>query len=411
MKKTPRQAGIGTLVTHLGEFEDPNAAHVMPIYETSAFVFPDVATGQAIFKDNSKGFYYTRIGNPNIQHLARKIAALEGLDLIRKNPDSTLESLVAGEVFTSGMAAVTAGLLACLRYGDVVIAQESLYSGTFVWLNQLAPKLGIKVVWVHDSSPKGWDVAFDQNPNAKLAFTETPANPTMDIVDLAALAEIAHRHKAILMVDNTVATPYCQRPLTLGADVIIHSTTKYLSGHGAVVGGALVSSQPEFVHREVHATLTTLGGSPSPFDCWLTNIGLKTLELRMARHCENALAVARYLEQHKKVARVNYPGLASHPSHEIAKKQMSNFGGMMSFELKGGYDAGVSLMEHVQIATLAVSLGNVDTLIQHPASMTHHNVPAEDRRKVGITDGLTRLSVGIENVDDIISDLEQALNH
>ncbi len=411
MKKLSPQAGIGTLVTHLGEFENPGGAHVMPIYETSAFIFPDVATGQAIFQDNTKGYYYTRIGNPNTRHLARKIAALEGLDLLRANPDSELESLVAGEMFTSGMAAVTAGLLACLRYGDTVIAQDSLYSGTFVFLKELAPRLGINVVWVHDYSAQGWQAAFTQNPNAKLAYTETPANPMMDIVDLAAVAEIAHRHGAWLMVDNTFATLYCQRPLSLGADAVVHSTTKYLCGHGTIIGGALISSHPEFVRKEIHATLTTLGGSPSPFDCWLTNLGLKTFELRMARHCENALAVARYLEKHPKVARVYSPGLEAHPGHEIAKKQMSGFGGMLSFELKGGYDAGAALMEHVRVATLAVSLGNVDTLIQHPASMTHHNVPPEERRKVGITDGLVRFSVGIENVEDIIADLEQALSH
>ncbi len=287
MKKLPQQAGIGTLVTHMGESMNPDHAHVMPIYETSAFVFPDVATGQAIFEDNSQGYYYTRIGNPNISHLARKIAALEGLDLLRANPDVWPDSLVAGEMFTSGMAAITAGLLARLRQGDTIIAQHSIYSGTFVWLDQLARRLGINVIWLHDHSPESWQAAFKQHPGAKLAYAETPANPMMTIVDLAAVAEIAHRYNAWLMADNTVATPCCQRPLSLGADIVVHSTTKYLSGHGAVIGGALVSRHPDFVRKDVHATLTTLGASPSPFDCWLTDMGLKTLELRMARHCEN----------------------------------------------------------------------------------------------------------------------------
>lgn len=409
MKKLSPQAGIGTLVTHLGEFENPDNAHVMPIYQSSIFIFPDVATGQAIFAGEKDGYYYTRIGNPNARHLARKIAALEGLDLLRGQPDLEPDAVIAAEMFTSGMAAVTTGLLACLRTGDTIIVQDSLYSGTFVFLKELAPRLGIRVVWVHDYSPEGWYEAFAAHPDARLAYAETPANPMMDIVDLAAVAEVAHRYSAWLMVDNTFATPYCQRPLSLGADVVIHSTTKYLCGHGTIIGGALVSSHPEFVKKELHATLTTLGGSPSPFDCWLTNLGLKTFELRMARHCENALAVARYLEGHPKVAHVNYPGLKSHPGYKIANQQMSNFGGMLSFELKDGMQAGTSLMEHVQVATLAVSLGNVDTLIQHPASMTHHNLPAVERRKIGITDGLVRLSVGIEEVEDIIADLEQAL--
>ena len=231
----------------------------------------------------------------------------------------------------------------------------------------------------------------------------------MAIVDLKAVAEIAHHHNAWVMVDNTFASPYAQRPLSLGADVVLHSTTKYLSGHGTIVGGAAVSRHVDWVHGPLTSLLKTLGGTAAPFDCWLTNLGLRTFELRMQRHCENAMQVAGYLEDHPKVARVFYPGLESHPDHKLAKKQMYAFGGMMSFELKGGLAAGEALLNHVKMMTLAVSLGNTDTLIQHPASMTHANVPREERLKIGLTDGLVRLSVGVENVEDILRDLDQAL--
>jgi methionine-gamma-lyase len=231
----------------------------------------------------------------------------------------------------------------------------------------------------------------------------------MALVDLAGVAETAHRHKAWLMVDNTFASPYCQRPLTDGADVVLHSTTKYLSGHGLVIGGTVISRHVGWVRKELYGLLKVLGGSASPFDAWLANIGLKTFELRMQRHCENAMLVARYLENHPKVERVYYPGLESHPDHALARRQMHDYGGMIAFELKGGMRAGEALMNHVETCTLAVSLGNVDTLIQHPASMTHSAVPREERLNAGITDGLVRLSVGIENVEDIIRDLDCAL--
>jgi methionine-gamma-lyase len=265
------------------------------------------------------------------------------------------------------------------------------------------------VVWLHQLEVQDWEEAFQAHPDAVLAYAETPANPTMAIVDLAAVAEIAHRYGAWLFVDNTFATPYCQRPLTLGVDVCLHSTTKYLSGHGMIVGGAVVSRHPEWVRKELYSLLKTLGGSASPFDCWLAALGLKTFELRMQRHCENAMQVARFLQDHPKVEKVYYPGLQTHPGYEIACRQMSSFGGMISFELKGGLAAGEAMLNHVRLMTLAVSLGNTDTLIQHPASMTHAGVPREERLKVGLTDGLVRLSVGIENLEDILADLEQAL--
>ena len=409
MKLFSPHHGLGTLVNHVGEGGGDPHPHVPPIYQTSAFRFTDVAAGREIVSADPPGYYYTRIGNPNLTALAGKIAVLEGLELLRTQPGADIDQVVDGRVFASGMAAVSAVILSCLQAGDTLIAQGNLYSNTFTWLTHLAPRLGIQVAWVSDISPEGWQAALQEHPGARLVYAESPTNPTLSVVDLQRVAELVHDRGGWLAVDNTFATPYCQRPLSLGADLVLHSTTKYLSGHGAVIGGAVVSRHPDFVRTRLQQALVLYGGVPSPFDAWLADLGLRTFELRMQRHCENALQVARYLADHPHVATVHYPGLESDPGYAIASRQMHAFGGMLSFELKGGYEAGERLMNRVQVATLAVSLGNVDTLIQHPASMTHFGVPRDERLKMGLADGLVRLSVGIENVDDLIDDLEQAL--
>ena len=401
--------GMGTLAIHFAEGEHPFNAHVMPIYQTSLFSFPDHATGVSIYEGKEPGFTYTRAANPNGDHFAKKVAMLESLDLIRKPLDAQVDELVAGKAFTSGMAAISAAILARVKAGETIVAQESLYSNAYNFLSKIAPRLGITVVWVKDTSASGWDAALRDNPNATLVYAETPANPTMLVVDLAEVAEVAHQHGCWVVVDNTFATPYCQRPLSKGADVIVHSATKYLSGHGVIIGGVVISRHVDYMRENIPLIVKTLGGSPSPFDAWLANLGLKTFELRLQRHCENAMAVARYLDEHQAVARVHYPGLEGDPGHDIASKQMNPFGGMLSFELKGGLKAGEALMNRMLIATLGVSLGNVDSLIQHPASMTHSSVPPSDRLKMGISDGLVRFSVGIENVEDILADFEQGL--
>ncbi len=401
--------GFSTLMTHVAERRDPSFSHITPIYQSSAFTFPDVATGAGIFKKEISGYYYTRINNPNLQALADKVAVLEGLDLLRASPDRPVSEVAAGLVFGSGMAAVTSTILSRVQKGQTVIAQEALYTATFRMLRELAPNWGIQFVLLHDPQPDAWEQAFREHPEATLAYAESPSNPVMALVDLAAVAEIAHRHNAWLAVDNTFATPYCQRPLSLGADVVLHSTTKYLSGHGAMVGGMAVSRHPDYLKNDLRRLLEILGGSAGPFDAWLAAMGLKTFELRMQRHCENGLKMAQFLEGHPAVARVNYPGLPSFPEHALARKQMHDFGGMMSFELKGGLEAGARMMNNVHVATLVVSLGNVDTLISHPASMTHASVPPEVRRQSGISDGLVRLSVGIENIEDLMADLDQAM--
>jgi methionine-gamma-lyase len=403
--------GLGTLVTHAFEQRNAHNAHVTPIYQTSAFIFPDVETGANLFKGEQEGYIYTRLNNPNLEQLASKIALLEGIDLLRAEPERRLEELVGGFVFASGMAAVTAAILARVQSGGTIIAQERIYSNTFTFLHDILPHYGIQTIWLKDATPEAWEEAFAHNPAATLAYAETPANPTLSIVDLSAVAEIAHRAGAWLMVDNTFATPYCQRPLTLGADVVLHSTTKYISGHGQVIGGAVVSRQMDYVLGPLNSMFKILGGTPSPFDCWLANLGLKTFEIRMQRHCENALAIASYLEGHAKIEHVYYPWCESHPDYALAKRQMSSGGGMIAFELRGGLQAGIALMEHLRVSTLAVSLGNIDSLISHPASMTHSTVSRKERLKMGISDGLVRYSIGIENVEDLIGDLKQALEH
>jgi methionine-gamma-lyase len=371
MKEFSPQNGLGTLVTHFSEGDNPENAHIMPLYQTSTFRFPDVATAAAIYSGELPGNTYSRTTNPNPDHFARKLALLEAIDLWRSQPGAQPDEIVAGKAFASDMAAISSAVLARVRAGETVIVQESLYSNAFNFFHHVAPRLGIRVVWVNDYSADGWSAAFKAHPETRLVYVETPANPTMLIINLEMVAGICHPYGCWMMVDNTFATPYCQRPLSFGADIVVHSTTKYLSGHGLILGGVVISPHLDYIHNDLKLILKTLGGAPSPFDSWLANLGLKTLELRMQRHCENAMAVARYLLSHPQVDRVHYPGLESDPGHLIARKQMTSFGGMLSFELKGGLEAGERLMNCVQLATLAASLGNVDSLIQHPASMTH----------------------------------------
>ena len=262
---------------------------------------------------------------------------------------------------------------------------------------------------MEDNSPEGWAKTFETHPEAKLAYIETPVNPSLLLTDIAAVTELAHAHGARVAVDNTFGTPFCQRPMAFGADIVVHSTTKYLSGHGQVLGGAVLTTDLDLLHGQLYQIYKLIGGTPSPIDTWMTNIGLKTFMLRMDRICQNALRLAKVLEKHPAVNRVYYPGLASHPDHALALRQMINFGGMIAFDLKGGLEAGKHMMNNLKVATLAVSLGNVDTLIQHPASMTHCHTPREKRLAAGITDGLVRLSVGIEDSADLCRDLLNAI--
>ena len=410
MKPHPsKYSGLTTFLTHYTEGENAENAHLPPIYQNSVFTFNDTESGAAIAGGEAPGYYYSRLNNPNHQQLARKLAALEAWDLIRQDPETDPDTLAGGLVFASGMAAVTGAILASVQAGETMLTQAALYDGTYLFLKNLAPKYGINVVWVADPSIKSWEKALAENPDARLVYIETPVNPTLRLTDIQGVAALAHAQCARVAVDNTFATPYCQRPFTLGADIVLHSTTKYLSGHGQVLGGAALTTDLNLLKNELYQAYKLLGATPSPIDTWMTNIGLKTFKLRMERHCRNALRIAKRLESHPSVERVYYPGLVSHPDYDLARVQMTDFGGMIAFELKGGLEAGQRMMNNVRIATLAVSLGNVDTLIQHPASMTHRNTPRQQRVAAGITDGLVRLSVGIEEPEDLVKDLFEAI--
>ena len=384
---------IETKVVHGGQEPDlVTGALAPPIYQTSTFAFKDAEHGARLFRGEEEGYIYTRVGNPTIDLLAKKIALLESAE--------------AGAIFASGLAAIFSTIIALVGSGDNVISDDTIYGGTYSQFTQVLSRLGISVTFLDATNlPKVEDTIKE---NTKLIFTETPANPTLKIIDIARCAEIAHKHKISLVVDNTFATPCLQRPIEFGADIVVHSLTKYLGGHGDLIGGVTVGGE-EFIGELKANTAGNLGATISPFNAWLTLRGLKTLSIRMERHSTNAMEIAEFLQSHPKVEKVYYPGLRSHPGHELAKRQMNGFGGMLGFDVKGDREAGKILMDAVKLCTLAVSLGDADTLIEHPASMTHSTYSEEECSKVGIKPGFVRISVGIENAKDIIADLDQAL--
>ncbi|SMO45195.1 trans-sulfuration enzyme family protein [Gracilimonas mengyeensis] len=403
--KTKTKPTFASAAIHGGKGKpDQYGAHTSPIYQTSTFVFKDVESGAKAFQHEEGGasHIYSRIGNPTVEELERAICALETYYV--DEPEA-----YTGMAFGSGMAAISTGIISLAKEGHI-IAQNDLYGCTSQFLKEEAPGMGMSVSFVDTSDVFLVELELKKHPETKLIYLESVANPTLKISDIRAIAQLAENHGALLMVDNTFATPYHIQPLELGAHVVVHSTTKYLGGHGSIVGGALVARKELLEEKGTFLYRKNLGGIAGPMDAWLTTNGIKTLPLRMKQHNENAMEIARWLENHPKVDHVFYPGLDSHPQHKLASSVMRNgFGGMISFELTGGYQAGVSLMNKVELCTLAVSLGSVDTLIQHPASMTHAVVDEEIKKAAGITEGLVRLSVGIEGVEDIITDLEQAL--
>lgn len=407
----PRTYALDTEAIHAGESHDAQGAHVSPIYQTSTYTFPDMAAVERHVSGEDGSYIYSRGGNPSRTALAKKLAALEGYDLIRRarQAGDQTGAVVAAEIFSSGMAAISAALLGLAQAGDHVIAQEVLYGSTDHLVTTLMPQYGISTSRVAGLQADKLAQELESHPNTTAVFLETPANPTATLVDILAVVEVAHAAGARVIVDNTFATPVLQRPLEWGADVVVHSTTKYISGHGVILGGAVVSRDVSLLEEKIASLIKYLGGVPSPFDCWLTNLGLKSLPLRMRQHCHNGMAVARFLESHPRVESVHYPGLESHPQHELARRQMDDFGAMIAFDVKGGYEACRSFLDRLELCALAVSLGNLDTLIEHPASMTHRTVAPEARARAGIGDGLIRLSVGLEAADDIIADLDQAL--
>ena len=375
---------FATKAIHAGQEPDASTGAVMtPIFQTSTYV-------QAGLGEN-KGFEYSRTGNPTRTALEACMAAIE---------DGKY-----GLAFASGMAAESA-ILSLLSASDHVVSCDDLYGGTYRIFERVMRRYTVEASYV----PAGNLVAYEQaiRPNTKMIWLETPTNPLLGLVDIRAIAEIAHRRNLLVVVDNTFASPYFQQPLKLGADIVVHSTTKYINGHSDVIGGALVLNNEE-VYQAIKFYQNAAGGVPSPFDSWLTLRGIKTLAVRMRQHEENARTVARFLAEHPRVEKVYYPGLPSHPDHELAKRQMSGFGGMVSFQFKGTYADVAQLVRRFNVFALAESLGGVESLVCHPASMTHGSIPKEIRESRGLTDTLLRLSVGIEDIEDIIGDLEQVL--
>jgi methionine-gamma-lyase len=388
-------SGFSTKAIHHGyDPRDHQGALVPPVYLTSTFTFASAEQGGRCFAGEAPGYIYTRISNPTLVLLESRMAALEGG--------------AAAIAFGSGMGAITATLWTLLRPGDEIVVDKTLYGCTFAFLHHGIGQFGVRVTHVDMTDPAAVERAMAGKP--KLVYFESPANPNMRLVDIAAVAAVAHRAGALVVVDNTYCSPYLQQPLALGADVVVHSATKYISGHGDVTAGVAVAASAELAERiRLQGLKDMTGAVLSPQDAALLLRGLKTLALRMDRHCANAMAVARSLQAHPAVAKVHYPGLESDPQHALAKRQMRQPGGMIAFELHGGIEAGMRFIDGLQMVACAVSLGDAESLAQHPASMTHSTYTAEERAAAGIPDGLVRLSAGLEDTADLLADIERAL--
>jgi methionine-gamma-lyase len=381
-----------TTLIHGAHFSDPNLSVTMPIYQTSTFSFKSAEHGADCFAGRDNGYIYTRLGNPTVRALEETLAELEGG--------------VRAIAFASGMGAVSTLFMALLGQGRHIVCSATVYGATRGVLESQFKRYGVEMTFVDTSDIESVKAAMQ--PNTVMVYTESPANPTMAMTDLQAVADLTHAHKALFVVDNTFCSPYLQRPFEHGADIVLHSLTKFLNGHADIVGGALIAKDPE-VGKTLYKCMTVMGPNMDPHQAFLALRGIRTLAVRMDRSQENAQKVAEFLEAHPQVAWVKYPGLKSHPQYELGKRQMDGPGAMISFGLKGGYEAGKKAMDNVKVAALAVSLGGVESLIQHPASMTHAGMSAEAKLVGGITDDLIRFSVGIEDVDDIIADLKQAI--
>ena len=397
----PAYTGWGSAAVHAGHHPDPRYAHQVPIYASSTYVFDDAEQGMRRFSGEEKGYIYSRWGNPTMTEAEEKIAALEtfGLDLE-----------VKGILHASGMSAITTLMLATLKPGDKILSHYSLYGGTNELMNKILNGLNITTVITDLRDLNKAEEQLKTDPAIKMLYLETPANPTIQCVNIEELTRLAKQYHCQVACDNTFATPYLQQPFQYGVDFVVHSTTKFLNGHGTAIGGILLGRDLEFMNTHCTKVHRTLGGNSNPFDAFLLIQGMKTLEVRMERHCHNAMEVANYLESHPAVSKVNYTGLSLHPDHLIAMKQMRHPGAMLSFELKSGFRGGIDFMNKLKMCIRAVSLGTCDTLLSHPASMTHYSVPKEEKDRYGITDGLIRMNVGIESLQDILNDLNQALS-
>ena len=397
--------GFSSLAVHGGHVKDPMYAHLTPIYASSTYVYDEAEQGMRRFSGKEEGFIYSRWGNPTMNEAELKIAAMETFGIEKEGKPLEAKAIL----HASGMAAISSLFIATLKRGDKVLTHFSLYSGTQDFLKSLLEPLEVEAIIVDLRDLALAEKCLKEDPAIKLIYLETPANPTLQCVDLEALSKLAKQYGKLTSCDNTFATPYLQQPFKYGIDFVLHSTTKFLNGHGTAIGGVLLGTDIEFMKTRATKTHRLLGGNSNAFDAFLLMNGMRTLEVRMQRHCENASQVAAFLNIHPAIAKVNYNGLTDHPDFEVSKRQMKHAGAMMSFELKGGFDAGVKFMNALQMCTRTVSLGTCDTLLSHPASMSHSSVPREHRLEYGITDGLIRLSVGIENIEDILEDFEQAL--
>lgn len=405
-KKIPF-SGFSSVAIHSGHDKDPNYAHLTPIYASSTYVFDEAEQGMRRFTGEEKGYIYGRWGNPTITEAEEKIAALESFGIADKYGNAIELKAI---LHASGMAAISTMLIGTLKAGDKILSHYSLYGGTQQLLETVLPPLGIEVIIVDLRDLNAAANALQADDKIKMLYLETPANPTIQCVDIDELTILAKAYNLIVAVDNTFATPYLQQPFQFGVDYIIHSTTKFLNGHGTAIGGVLIGKDVAHMNGHMTKLHRLLGGNSNPFDAYLLTQGMKTLEVRMERHCHNAMEIAGFLEQHRAIKKVNYLGLLSHPDFNTAAKQMKHPGAMLSFEMTGGLDAAKKFIDKLQMCIRAVSLGTCDTLLCHPASMTHFSIPKEKREQYGITDGLIRMSVGIENVQDIIIDLDSSLS-
>ncbi len=400
-KKNKAAFSIATICTQ-DETESTNIRpHTPPLFLSSTFIYESPEQAANIFEGKSEGYIYARWSHPNATLVEKKLEQLEGFGL---------SFPVKALLFSSGMSALSALFQSVLKSGDILVAQGNIYGTSVDYFNHFGSEFGVQVIYADFKKLNELESILNQHATkVKLLYAETPSNPTVNCYDLKALSSLAKKHNAKLAVDNTFASPLLQQPFAFGVDFVLHSSTKYLNGHGTGLSGALLGSNIDFMQHKVWKVRKLHGSIASPFDAWMLNNGIKTLPLRMQQHSANAMKVATFLQQHQAIAQVNYLGLGTHPDHKLAKKQMSNFGGVLSFELKGGVKAGKALMKKVQLCKLTASLGTCDTLIQHPASMSHSFVPKAQRNAFGISDGLVRLSVGIENANDIITDLADAL--
>ena len=404
--KNKKFKGISTLTLHTANKENNNSSHTTPIYATSTFTFETAEEGMERFAGTDKTKLYTRWGNPTFAAAEQTLEALEAHGLTNeKGEPLQLKALL----HSSGQAAMTTLFFSNLSAGDTLISHYSLYGGSQELMQKVLVEAGVKIILIDIHNEQVLIDTIKANPSTKLIHLETPANPTLQCVDIQAICTIAKAHGIKVSVDNTVATPYLQQPFALGADFVFHSATKFLNGHGSALHGVMLGKDLEFMNKKAWKWHALMGGNSNAFDAYLLIQGMKTLEIRMERHCSNTAKVANFLAAHPAIAHVNYTGLTTHPQHAIAKKQMKQHAPLISFELKGGIEAGKKFINAVEVCTRAVSLGTVDTLVSHPASMTHMSIPKEERIKYGITDGLIRMSVGIENIEDLEADLAQAL--